>query len=209
MENLGAKMREIRIAEGFGLREFAAQIGRSPSFLSQIESGRSQPSVATLYEFARVLKVSIDELFELSSSADDLDGSGERVVSVSHPQQAWPRSPYTNRVSVMHPNHRSRLDMADGVVWERLAATPDTHISFTKIVYAPAATSSNDDGLVRHPGYEYGYVLKGEVQVTIGSEVFTLHEGESIGFDSSMPHLLRNTGDVDFEGIWLNHAAHR
>jgi transcriptional regulator with XRE-family HTH domain len=211
MDNLGSRMREVRLAEGLTLREFAARIGRSASFLSQIESGQAQPSVATLYAFAQILKVSIDDLFELNTDADEPAETESPSQAAQHQRAAlptWPQTAYTNRVSVLHPNHRSRLDMAAGVVWERLAATPETDITFTKIVYAPGATSSADEGMIVHPGYEYGYVLSGQVEVTIDVDVFLLREGESIGFDSSMPHLLRNTGDTNFEGVWLNHAAH-
>ena len=57
-----------------------------------------------------------------------------------------------------------------------------------------------------HEGFEYGYVLKGTVEVTVGTEVFTLNVGESLGFDSSIPHVLRNVGVGEFEGIWFVHG---
>jgi len=75
-----------------------------------------------------------------------------------------------------------------------------------KITYPPGAHSMVGGDLVTHEGYEYGFVLSGEVEVTVGDEVFTLHAGESLGFDSSIPHLLRNQGTEDFEGIWFVHG---
>jgi quercetin dioxygenase-like cupin family protein len=75
-----------------------------------------------------------------------------------------------------------------------------------KISYAPGAASTEDGDLITHDGYEYGYVLAGEVAVTVGEEVFLLHVGESLGFDSSIPHVLRNPGTVTFEGIWFVHG---
>jgi quercetin dioxygenase-like cupin family protein len=57
-----------------------------------------------------------------------------------------------------------------------------------------------------HDGFEYGYVLSGEVEVTVGDEVFLLHAGESLGFDSKIPHVLRNPGDIPFQGIWFVHG---
>jgi mannose-6-phosphate isomerase-like protein (cupin superfamily) len=48
--------------------------------------------------------------------------------------------------------------------------------------------------------------LSGEVAVTVGEEVFKLHPGESLGFDSSIPHVLRNLGSEPFEGIWFVHG---
>ena len=60
MDNLGSRLKNVRVKAGWTLRELARQAGVSPSFVSQIENGKSQPSVATLYEFAQLLNVSID-----------------------------------------------------------------------------------------------------------------------------------------------------
>ena len=61
--NLGARLRKVRLSSGLSLREVARQLGVSPSFVSQLETGKSQPSVGTLYALAQLLGISIDELF--------------------------------------------------------------------------------------------------------------------------------------------------
>jgi transcriptional regulator with XRE-family HTH domain/quercetin dioxygenase-like cupin family protein len=208
MDNLGSRLKDIRLQAGLTLRELARKADVSPSFVSQIENGKSQPSVATLYAFAQLLNVSIDELF------DPRGGQPDRPVLVEgwgpngdkNPTNAWHPSEYANRVSVVHPSHRSSLTMAEGVVWERLAATPEHAVNFMKITYAPGATSTGGSGMVSHEGYEYGYVLKGTLEIVVGSETFTLNEGESMGFDSMIPHRLRNVGEGEFEGIWFVHG---
>ena len=68
--HLGSRLKEIRLKSGLSLREIARQLDVSPSFISQIENGKSQPSVATLYAFAKLLSVPIDVLFQ--PSTDDL-----------------------------------------------------------------------------------------------------------------------------------------
>lgn len=211
MDNLGSRLKNLRLKAGLTLRQLARQAELSPSFVSQIENGKSQPSVATLYAFAKLLNVSIDELF------DQRAGEAERPVVVDgwgrsgdrNPTNAWHPSEYANRVSVVHPSHRSILTMAEGVVWERLAATPEHAVNFMKITYAPGATSTAGGDLVSHEGYEYGYVLKGTLEIVVGSETFTLKEGESMGFDSMIPHVLRNVGEGPFEGIWFVHGRKR
>ncbi|MEC5151893.1 XRE family transcriptional regulator [Cryobacterium sp. GrIS_2_6] len=213
MDNLGSRLKDIRLKAGLTLRELARQVDVSPSFVSQIENGKSQPSVATLYAFAQLLNVSVDDLFESKPALDSAvpavhPGEVLNRGDVTNPSEAWHPSEYANRVSVVHPSHRSRLNMAAGVNWERLAATPERDVNFMKIVYAPGATSTDEGDTVTHAGYEYGYVIAGELQVTIGDEAFTLHEGESLGFDSSIPHSLKNTGTVDFHGIWFVHGTH-
>jgi transcriptional regulator with XRE-family HTH domain/quercetin dioxygenase-like cupin family protein len=211
MDNLGSRLKSLRLKAGLTLRQLARQAELSPSFVSQIENGKSQPSVATLYAFAQLLNISIDELF------DQRGGEPERPAVVEgwgpngnkNPTNAWHPSEYANRVSVVHPSHRSSLTMAEGVVWERLAATPEHAVNFMKITYAPGATSTAGGNLVSHEGYEYGYVLKGTLEIVVGSETFTLKEGESMGFDSMIPHVLRNVGDGPFEGIWFVHGRKR
>ncbi|MEU0493897.1 helix-turn-helix domain-containing protein [Mycobacterium sp. NPDC006124] len=214
MDQLGPRLKAIRTQAGVSLRELARQADVSPSLVSQIENGKSQPSVATLYAFSKVLDISVDELFEDDSTAAPVAAARSRGTSNGSngsngrldPVHAWRPTEYANRVSVVHPSHRPSLAMADGVMWERLAATPEHGVNFMKITYAPGATSSDGDHLSVHDGYEYGFVVAGEVEITVGDEVFLLRQGESLGFDSSIPHVLRNPGPQQFEGIWFVHG---
>ena len=98
--------------------------------------------------------------------------------------------------------------MDSGVIWEQLARNTDHHLDFIEITYPPGSSSTNDERMLRHQGFEYGYLLEGELQVTFGFEVFVLRAGESLGLDSSVPHLFTNTGDVAARGIWFVHHRH-
>jgi transcriptional regulator with XRE-family HTH domain len=207
----GGRLKELRLRSGLSLREVARRAEVSPSLVSQIENGKSRPSVSTLYSLSRVLNVSVDELFDADKPAevaepdDEWHGNGRM-----NPANAWRPSEYANRVSVVHPAHRSHLIMAEGVTWERLAATPEHAVNFMKVSYAPGATSSGGGDLVTHDGYEYAYVLTGELIMTVGEETFHLHPGESFGFDCSIPHVHRNPGPGIFEGLWFVHGgSHR
>lgn len=211
LHDIGTRLKERRVAAGMSLREMAREADVSPSFLSQIENGKSQPSVATLFSFANILGVKIDELFDddaTDSAAPDVAlmkvGDGDE----KDPARIWSNSAYTNRISLIHPSHRAQIAVAHGVQWERLAATPETSCNFMKLIYEPGSTSTEGGETIVHDGYEYGYILTGEFEVTIGSEVFVLRAGESIGFDCSIPHVFRNIGDVPVEGIWFIHGSH-
>jgi transcriptional regulator with XRE-family HTH domain len=206
MDHLGARLKELRKHAGLSLRELARQAEVSPSLVSQIENGKSRPSVSTLYTFARLLNVSVDELFDADAPAAEQPAAGAGG-GVHDPANAWHPSEYATRISVVHPSHRAHLRMAEGVDWERLAATPERDVNFMKITYAPGAAGNTDGSLIAHDGYEYGYVLSGVVEVTVGNEVFVLREGESLGFDSTIPHILRNIGDTDFHGLWFVHGS--
>src|SRR6478752_5474213 len=59
---MGERLRAARTARGLSLRVLASRLGVSPSLISQIETGRANPSVSTLYAIAAELDVSLDEL---------------------------------------------------------------------------------------------------------------------------------------------------
>jgi len=209
MDDFGARLRKLRQEAGLSLRGLARQAEVSPSLISQIENGKSRPSVSTLYTLARLLNIGVDELFGTDADVPD-DAPADRAAAPSgmhDPANAWHPSEYATRISVVHPSHRAHLRMAEGVDWERLAATPERDVNFMKITYAPGAAGTADGSLIAHDGYEYGYVLAGVLEVTVGNEVFVLHEGESLGFDSTIPHVLRNIGDTDFQGLWFVHGS--
>jgi transcriptional regulator with XRE-family HTH domain len=208
MDRLGARLKELRQSAGLSLRELARQADVSPSLVSQIENGKSRPSVSTLYSFARLLNVPVDELFDAESTADDArPAAATDHDETTDPANAWHPSEYANRISVVHPSHRAHLRMAEGVDWERLAATPERDINFMKITYAPGAASTENGSTMVHEGFEYGYVITGVLEVTVGNETFVLRDGESLGFDSTIPHVFRNIGETDFQGLWFVHGS--
>jgi DNA-binding XRE family transcriptional regulator/quercetin dioxygenase-like cupin family protein len=227
VSTLGARLKRVRQQSGLSLREVARQLGVSPSFVSQLENGKSQPSVATLYSISQLLDVSIDQLF--STDGHDGDGSwapgpvvrtapgsarGGSVTAVAattpveradlgSPADAWPAERAVGRLSVTRPGERVRLEMASGVVWEQLATNTGTALDFIEVIYPPHSTSTNDHRMLQHAGSEFGYLIEGELEITVGFDVFTLRTGDALGFDSSMPHLLANRGSTPARGIWF------
>lgn len=249
--SLGLQMRVARKEARLTLRELARRLGVSPSFLSQIENGKSQPSVATLYAMAQVLKVSIDDLFTAEgSTATSREMSGVKVMSRSEQESlgestpdmasvlneasqlrqeggisgvsetaarradlgslsaVWQDASDVARLSVTTPGKRTRLVMDTGVVWEQLATNTAHQLDFIEILYPPGASSISDQRMLRHHGFEYGYLLEGELEVTLGFETFVLHAGQAMGLNSSIPHLFRNPGDTPARGIWFVHHDH-
>lgn len=210
IEYLGPRLKEIRLKSGLSLREIARLLDVSPSFVSQIENGKSQPSVATLYSLAKLLGVPVDVLFETAGEPvlaplKPHEGGEVNRQQIDHPTDAWDSS--RARISAVNPNNRSSIAMDSGVTWERLAATSEEFINFMEINYAPGAETNKSGEMIFHDGFEYGYALEGELEVTIGDLVLQLAAGHSIGFDSSIPHRFRNTGSSQFRGIWFVHGC--
>ena len=253
MENLGGRLKRARQKSGLALREVARQLGVSASFVSQMENGKSTPSVATLYSMAQLLDVSIDELFSgehvdavgdhnptapnasahnastHNASTHNASAQGASAYDVSalapgaasaggaepisrsalgSPADAWPNDQVRPRISVTRPGERKRLEMDTGVVWEQLATNTGAELDFMCIFYPPHSTSTNDKRMLQHAGSEFGYLLEGELEVTVGFEVVELRAGDAIGFDSSTPHLLTNKSDRPARGIWFVRHPH-
>lgn len=238
---LGLRLRQARQRSGLSLRALARELGVSASFVSQLENGKSQPSVATLFSLAQLLGVSIDELFDHGAGRTDERAAevalpvatgaaaGDGVTqhagaatgtdgdvafgsfsrdALAAPTDAWPAAQGARRLSRTSPGDRPRLVMDTGVIWEQLAETSDHNLEFIEVVYPPGSSSTNDDRMLRHDGYDYGYVLEGELQLTLGFEVYMLRAGEAVGFESAIPHRLKNLGSVPARSVWVVHNRH-
>ncbi|MGN6503633.1 MAG: helix-turn-helix domain-containing protein, partial [Pseudolysinimonas sp.] len=68
-EDIGARLRDARLQRGLSLRSVAQALGVSASLISQVETGKTQPSVSTLYAMVNHLGVSMDELLGVSAPA--------------------------------------------------------------------------------------------------------------------------------------------
>ena len=197
--DMGDRLREARQARGLSLRALAEQLGVSPSLISQVENGRARPSVSTLYAIATHLGISLDELLFIDARrpasaprADIADtGAGDALGAVV------PRDP------VQRASTRKRIRLASGVVWERLTTASIPNVDFLYVTYEVGGASSPEHEFQRHAGQEWGYVLEGQLGVTIGFDDYELGPGDAIAFESTTPHRLYNKGSVPVHGIWF------
>lgn len=219
--HLGKRLREARERTGMSLRAVARELDFSPSFVSQIENGKSQPSVATLYELAQLLEVPIDELFRSELEGDSgvaadkvpaaVAGAGDRHQRIPDRTQFHPEVSALDaaqRLSIQRPGEGRRIELDSGVVWTQLASNTSDELDFIEVLYPVDASATTDDRMLRHVGYEYGYLIEGQLEVTVGFDVFVLNAGDSLGLDSSTPHLFKNIGDVPARGIWCVHHTY-
>ena len=78
MQRFGEKLRALRHSQGMTLAAFAAALGFSaPSYMSELETGHQQPSLAFVIKVSRRFNVSMDQLskdeleLELPPTGDD------------------------------------------------------------------------------------------------------------------------------------------
>jgi quercetin dioxygenase-like cupin family protein len=103
----------------------------------------------------------------------------------------------------VRPTERHVVELASGVRWERLTSHEHEDVDFLHVTYDVGGSSSPDSRLMRHQGREYGHVLTGRLGVQLGFEQHKLGPGDSIAFDSTIPHRLWNLGDEVVHGVWF------
>lgn len=200
-KDVGRRLRAHREERQLSLRELARRLEISPSAISQIETGKSRPSVSTLYAIVSELGMSLDELFSEAAAAH----APRRDAANAHrgalrrsPAQAAPENG-----AVQRAQKRKAIDLETGVRWERLTPNADPQADFLYVVYDVEGASSPSEQLIRHTGREYGLVLSGTLEVTVGFDTHVLEPGDSICFDSTVPHRLRNVGPEPVLGVWF------
>jgi transcriptional regulator with XRE-family HTH domain len=192
---MGERLREARRARNLSLRTLAERLGVSPSLISQIETGRANPSVSTLYAIAAELDVSLDELLFNDRRPPEPVAPAPPEVPASGTMAPAP--------PVQRAADRHSIRLASGVNWDRLTTLSEPGVEFLHVTYEVGGASSPPDAFQRHPGHEWGYVLSGRLQVRIGFDEYVLEPGDAISINSSIPHRLATLGDEPVHAIWF------
>jgi len=168
---IGAKIRSLRLKKKMGLVELGKHTGLSPALLSKIERDRLFPTLPTLLRIALVFSVDLAFFFA---------GAREKPVA-----------------AVVRKGDRVRLPERDGSDSAFKFESLDYPVSERKFnsYYADFLPVSRAAlRLHTHPGVELIYILQGTLSVHIGADEHTLEPGDSMYFDSSVPHGYRRSG---------------
>ncbi len=171
--SIGEKLRTLRLKRKLGLVELGKHTGFSAALLSKLERGKLYPTLPTLVRIAAVFNVGLEYFFT--------DERKRHVVSVVRrtERQRFPERPGTPDVSY----HFEALDYP-----ANSRKLNSYYAEFQRIPREKLKPHS-------HPGVELVYVLSGTLTVTIGSERYTLALGDSMYFDSSVPHTYWRADD--------------
>ena len=173
--HLGAALREARARRRMTLRQLADATSLSESFLSQLERGLTQASVASLRLICEALGVNVGDLF------DRKGGSGARVLR----ETARPALSFGHQATkqLLTPNPAENLEVFS-VQFEVSGSTGDEQY-----------THGDSDELI--------LVQSGSVKLELGEGVFLLETGDSIVFRSSVPHRVVNIGNSASTLLWV------
>ncbi|GAA4062503.1 HTH-type transcriptional regulator PuuR [Agromyces sp. NDB4Y10] len=195
--DVGSELRRVRESRKLSLRNVASAVGVSASLLSQVETGKTQPSVSTLYALVNYLGISLDGLMGTSRAGVPPLGTANATSD---------GGPAGSRLSdgvVQRREDNPVIEMENGVTWERLAVGESTVADPLIVTYEPSASSSMEGKMMRHAGLEYGVLLEGRLTLRIDFDTYDLEPGDSFCFDSGRPHLYVNQSDQPARGIWF------
>lgn len=171
--SVAARIGELRASRNLTLEQLSERCGLSPEQISAIEGGDVLPSLTPLLQLARGLGVRLGTLL------DDAASLGPVVSRAG-------AAPETVRFS---GGARS-----GGLAFHALAANKqDRHMEPFLIDVQPAAPGEHK--LSSHEGEEFLFVLDGALEIEYGKATHTLEAGDSIYYDSIVPHQVRSAGD--------------
>jgi transcriptional regulator with XRE-family HTH domain len=207
--DLGARLRAERLRQGMSLREMARRLGMSASALSQIETGKAQPSVSKLFDIVNLLSTSLDGLLAGGGTQSPDQQAPPREGAGREAQATRPRGPEAEGFfSVQQADEHDVLELDSGVQWRRLTAGSLPGVEFLHVTYFPGGRSSSEGAFMRHAGQEFGYVLSGTLVVEVGFDSYELSTGATISFPATTPHRLSNPGSEPAYAIWLVLGRH-
>jgi transcriptional regulator with XRE-family HTH domain len=180
MCDLGARIRSLRMRRGWTQDDLGARSGLSKSYLSRLEEGDRQPSVAALLSIANAFGMSVNQLFERYQESASCG-----IVRAS-----------------IDP-----LLQGNGLFYRPLLSG-DRQSNIQPIRITVPAGRSGDE-LYQHAGEEWLYVLTGALCLTLGLEVHNLYEGDAVHFDAGLPHRLTALGGCAAEIILVACALPR
>jgi transcriptional regulator with XRE-family HTH domain len=166
---IGEKLRALRLKKKMGLVELGKHTGLSAAMLSKVERGKLFPTLPTLLRMALVFGVGLEYFF-----SDDRKRHTVAIVRRAQ-RKRFPERPDGRDISFYFES----LDFA--AVERKLNAY---HAEFEPLPPGKARPH-------HHSGVEFLSVLRGKLELHIGTEEHILDAGDSIYFDSSLPHSYR------------------
>ena len=171
--DVGSRLRELRTERDLSLRALAEKSGLSINTLGLIENGKTSPSVSTLQQVALALEVPITAFFETNV----------------------PES----RIAHIKAIHRPRVAFEHGTLEDLGAGLTDRAVEPFVVRLEPFANSGPNP--IVHTGYEFVFCLEGRIAYTIEAQTYLLEPGDSLLFESHLPHRWQNVGEVPSQSL--------
>jgi transcriptional regulator with XRE-family HTH domain len=169
---VGERVKTVREQRGLSLQDIAQRTGLDAPTLGEIEEGTMAPPLGTVIKLAKALEMKMGYF---------ISGEEDKAYTI-----------------VRHGDRKvvSRFDSEKGkhygYEYESLAPhKKDRHMEPFLVTLQPSVTEEERS---THDGQEFIFVLAGKMQVRLGDEIHVLEPGDSIYYDSTVPHLVKCHG---------------
>jgi transcriptional regulator with XRE-family HTH domain len=181
---IGEKLRALRLRKKMGLVELSRHTGLSAAMLSKVERDKLFPTLPTLLRISLVFSVGLEYFFS--------DDQKRRVLAIVRraERKRFPERPDGRDISFYFES----LDFA--AVERKLNAY---YAEFQPLLPGKARPH-------HHAGVEFLSVLRGKLEMRIGTEDYVLDSGDSIYFDSAVPHSYRRVSPKPCSAIVVTTA---
>jgi transcriptional regulator with XRE-family HTH domain len=171
--NVGRALQMLRAKRGLSIRALAEKSGLAANTLSLIQNNKISPSVATLQSLATALEVPVTAFFENGS----------------------PKS----RIAYIKASQRTGAAFAHGTLEDLRAGLPHGTVEPFVVTMKPNANSGAQP--IVHTGYEFVFCLEGRIVYIIEDQTYLLEPGDSLLFESHLPHRWQNVEAVPAKTI--------
>jgi transcriptional regulator with XRE-family HTH domain len=178
---VGLKIREVRNQRGFTLRTLAERSGLNINTLSLVENGKTSPSVGTLQQLARALEVSITAFFE-----------SERVLK-----------------QVVFTDHRDKNEVVFNKAHMQNLGKDLSGNAVQPFLVTLEAGAVSGEQKIEHTGHEFVYCLLGKILYMVDDIEYSLEAGDSIVFESQLPHRWKNIAEAQSQIILVFYPTER
>lgn len=175
-KRLGTILKERRVDRDLTIEQVATRAGVSTGLISQIERGLGNPSFATLVRLSYALDLQISAMF------------------------AGPR--FDEAQMLVRRDARQTLAAGDGSTHEILVPNANHKLGLIRSIFPPGFASF--EPAVAHPGEEIALVISGALEASVAGQRFELGAGDSLIFDSTLPHGWANPGDEPSEVLFIS-----
>ena len=167
---VGERVKALREQKGLSLKELADLTGFSTALLSQMENHLVSPSLGTIIKLAKALGVRVGDFL------GETEGEPFTIV----------RKDERKKVS----RFASKEGVKYGYSYEALGfEKKDRHMEPFIVTLEPATVKTSKTSV--HDGEEFIFVLDGEMEVILGNHTDVLYPGDSIYYDSNIPHRVQ------------------
>ncbi len=167
---ISSQLKDKRKSQGITLQELANRAEVSKALISQIENNRTIPSLLVLINLIRSLGLDLNIFFdEIAKNS----ANGKLVIRRKEEYQTFYK------------------EDSNAFIYKRILTKSISGLTLD-LVLLDVLPNAQRENMATTEAFEFKYIIKGEIEYTVGDETHLLKEGDSLFFDGRVPHKPKN-----------------